>query len=190
MTHLTIKCGDETVTVNLPAHFTENLEIQQIETLEPSANTPQNQTYSRCLAQYTAIKLPQKNRQLLKLIDNGIFILINDYYRKILFSQIMWIEASRSYCCINIANRQQPIVVAFPLCQLARKLPADTFLRVHRSFILNLYFIDAFAGNMFFIGKKHFPISELYTPDLNSLLIVLSTLNRPSGKKQRPLGKN
>lgn len=94
-------------------------------------------------------------------VDDGFFVLQNEYYRKILYADILWLEASGSYCYLNIADGKR-IIVAHTLSEVGQKLPSERFIRIHRSTIVNLYAVDCFTGNMLYINRNRLHISSPY----------------------------
>lgn len=116
--------------------------------------------------------------------SNSIFILKNDSYRRIHFSHIMWVEASRSYSYIYVTG-EQPLVVTFPLSEVEKKLSKPQFIRIHRSFIVNIDYVDAFNRNTLFIGNKTFPVSKNYQKEVFGQFLVLGS-NNDRRKKEDP----
>ena len=57
-------------------------------------------------------------------------------------------------------------------------LPASHFVRIHRSYVVSLFDIDTFVGNMLRIGDKWFPIGRLYRPGVLALLNILNYVCR------------
>lgn len=102
----------------------------------------------------------------------SIFVKDRDYFRRIDFSGIRWIEAAGSYCCLYLENAPK-LMLSFNLRELAVHLPNGIFMRVHRSYIVNIDYIDSFIGNMLFIGKKNIPVSKQYRQDVMARLNVL-----------------
>ena len=94
-------------------------------------------------------------------VRDGIFIRQDDYYRKCLYTDLLWVEASGSYSDIHLRDRSR-IVVALRIGVMGRYLPASHFVRIHRSYVVSLFDIDTFVGNMLRIGDKWFPIGRLY----------------------------
>jgi DNA-binding LytR/AlgR family response regulator len=56
------------------------------------------------------------------------------------------------------------------LTELQDKLPRNTFLRVHKSFIVNVEHIEKVEGNMLTIKEKVIPISATFRQDLDGLI--------------------
>lgn len=103
---------------------------------------------------------------------NYLFIKDGDYFRKLYFDQIQWIEAAGSYCYIHtIAKRK--ICLTFTLSELENKLPDHLFLRIHRSYIANIQHIDSFIGNMVCIGTDRLSVSRQFRSQVLNRLNVL-----------------
>ena len=104
-------------------------------------------------------------------VRDGIFIRQDDYYRKCLYTDLLWVEASGSYSDIHLRDRLRIGV-------MGRYLPASHFVRIHRSYVVSLFDIDTFVGNMLRIGDKWFPIGRLYRPGVLALLNILNYVCR------------
>ena len=48
------------------------------------------------------------------LVDNAIFVYFGDEYRRVLLDEILWLEASGSYCVLCMENGAE-ITVSYPL---------------------------------------------------------------------------
>ncbi len=110
-------------------------------------------------------------------VRDGIFIRQDDYYRKCLYTDLLWVETSGSYSDLHLRDRSR-IVVALRIGVMDRYLPASHFVRIHRSFVVRLFDIDTFVGNSLCIGDKWFPIGRLYRPEVLALLNILNYVCR------------
>ena len=52
-------------------------------------------------------------------------------------------------------------------------MPSTHFVRVHHSFILNLFEITKFVGNTVYIGNRDYPVGRKYREQFLSLLNIL-----------------
>ena len=86
-------------------------------------------------------------------------------------------EASGSYSDIHLRDRSR-IVVAMRNAVKGRYLPPSHLLPNHRSYVVSLFDIDTFVGNMLRIGDKWFPIGRLYRPGVLALLNILNYVCR------------
>lgn len=94
------------------------------------------------------------------LLSDRIFVRHNDRMVKVFLKDILYVEAERSYC--RIYSQDSEYLLSTPLKDLAEKLNADHFMRVHRSFLINLLQIDEVAESHVVIHKKAVPIGKSY----------------------------
>lgn len=98
------------------------------------------------------------------LLNDCIFVRHNDKLVKLSIKDILYIEAERNYCRIYSNNREHLLVTT--LKEMDEKLPNRHFLRVHRSFIVNISQIDELATNHIVIARKAIPVSKSLKEDL------------------------
>jgi DNA-binding LytR/AlgR family response regulator len=100
------------------------------------------------------------------------FVFIKSAYKfyKIKFSDILFCEGMKDYTQVHILNREKPIITLQNLKNFVSKLPADQFIRVHRSFVVSLSNIDVVSKNEITIGKKDLPIGESYRDQLFNII--------------------
>ncbi|ERM81999.1 hypothetical protein P872_07540 [Rhodonellum psychrophilum GCM71 = DSM 17998] len=91
-------------------------------------------------------------------LEDRIFIRNQNKLIKLMFGEILYIEAERNYC--KIVTPEQTYTIVSALGHLCDKLPKDIFLRVHRSFLVNISHLDAVADSHLEIGKKSIPIGK------------------------------
>ncbi|WP_026450422.1 LytR/AlgR family response regulator transcription factor [Aequorivita capsosiphonis] len=98
------------------------------------------------------------------ILNDRIFIRHNEKMLKIDIKNIYYIEADRNYCRI-FANGKEYLLV-MTLKDIDEKLPQKHFLRIHRSYIINLSQIDEVAGTHVVISKKAIPMSKVMRAEL------------------------
>ncbi len=92
------------------------------------------------------------------VLKDSIFVRRNDTMIKILIKNIYYFEADRNYCKMYSKNRECLLVMT--LKEISNKLPQEHFLRIHRSFIVNLSHVDEVAGSHVVISRKAIPMSK------------------------------
>ena len=97
-------------------------------------------------------------------LEDRIFIRSNGKLIKVMLDEILYVEADRNYC--NIITANQNYLVVNSLNTFAEKLVNSDFIRVHRSFIVNLKKLDAVADSHLEINRKVIPVSKMYKEDL------------------------
>ena len=77
---------------------------------------------------------------------------------KVFLNDIKWIEALGDY--IKIVTEKQNIIVLSTMKYYAEILSEKRFLRIHKSFIINLDKIEKFNGKNVEISGKILPLSR------------------------------
>ncbi len=105
--------------------------------------------------------------------DSKSELYVNIYKRlvKINFDCINLIEAKGDY--ILIKTDKENYTVHSTLKKVAEKLPEDLFLKVHRSFIINIKKIVDIEDSSLLIGKNVVPVSRSSKPELMKRLNLL-----------------
>ncbi len=95
--------------------------------------------------------------------DTNAHILLRADYglHKIVLDDIRLIEGSDDYILIHLTNRK-PMMVRMTMKAIMDKLPAPTFVRVHRSFILPMKRIETVRQKTIYIDGREVPIGASY----------------------------
>jgi len=92
------------------------------------------------------------------------FLFIKSEYKilRINFDNIEYIEGMSEYIKIHLVN-SKPVMTLLSLKSVEEKLPEERFMRVHRSFIVNLSKISVIERNRIVFGEKvYIPVSDQY----------------------------
>jgi DNA-binding LytR/AlgR family response regulator len=98
-----------------------------------------------------------------------IFFKADKKIHKFYFKEILFFEGSGNYVKIHTVNAT-PLMVLEKLSDLEEKLPQNQFMRVHKSFIVNISHIKQIEGNMLKIKDKTVTISQSYKSNLEEYL--------------------
>jgi len=95
---------------------------------------------------------------------NEKFLFIKSEYkiRRINFTDILYIEGMKDYVKIYLKNEASPVLSINSLKTLEAKLPVSDFMRVHRSYIVNLNRIETIERFRIVFGKTYIPVSDQY----------------------------
>ena len=106
----------------------------------------------------------EKKGDTTQIEANSEFLFLKSEYkiRRINFNDILYIEGLKDYVKVFVKNDIKPILSLTSLKQLEAKLPAEAFMRVHRSFIVNLAKIDTIERSRIVFGKIYIPVSDQY----------------------------
>lgn len=90
------------------------------------------------------------------------FIFVKSEYKavKINLADIIYIEGMDSYVKIYAGGR--PVLSLMSMKSMTELLPADQFVRVHRSFIIPISKIKQIASKHILVGEKEIPVGGTY----------------------------
>lgn len=99
-------------------------------------------------------------------------IFVRSEYRllQIELSRVLYIEGLKDYVKIYLEGEERPVLSLMSMKKLEEMLPADRFVRVHRSFIVHADKIKVIERNRIVFGKEYIPISENYKPHFLEVL--------------------
>ncbi|MEI6088840.1 MAG: LytTR family DNA-binding domain-containing protein [bacterium] len=101
-------------------------------------------------------------QEIIKATRDHLFVKSEYKIIRIEFSNIKYIESMHEYIKIHLIN-DKPIMTMTSLKSIEEHLPSDVFMRVHRSFIVNLSKISIIERNrIIFDSNVYIPISEQY----------------------------
>jgi len=107
-----------------------------------------------------------------KIEANNEFLFLKSEYkiRRINFNEIRYIEGLKDYVKVYLQNEPKPILSLNSLKALEAKLPSARFMRVHRSYIVNLEKIDTIERSRIVFGKTYIPVSDQYKEKFQEFL--------------------
>ena len=103
-----------------------------------------------------------------------IFVKTEKQLKRLYLKEIQFIEGMENYIVIHTLTSKE--IVHLRLKSILETLPAQIFMQVHRSFIVNLSYVQAIEGNLLIIGEHKIPVSrslreEVYKSIVNNQLI-------------------
>ncbi len=98
------------------------------------------------------------------VLSDSIFVKDHERMVKIVISDILYVEAERNYCRIHARNKEYLLVMT--LKDLDEKLPGQHFIRIHRSYIINISKIDEIGTTYVVVAQKSIPFSKGYREEL------------------------
>jgi DNA-binding LytR/AlgR family response regulator len=85
-----------------------------------------------------------------------------------MINDIIYIEGMKNY--IKIVTEQGLIITKNSMAAAEAMLPADAFIRVHRSYIVLKSKIRSFTGDLIEIGNTEIPIGKLFKNEVMKTL--------------------
>ena len=97
------------------------------------------------------------------LINQFIFIKDNSSFKKITIADIRYIQAFKNYIELNMNG--QRIVIRSTLQRFAHILPQKYFIQIHRSFVVNVRFVEEINPDSVTVGTEKIPLSKSHKDD-------------------------
>ena len=112
------------------------------------------ETYKKLLSDETEKNTIESN--------SGDFLIIKSDRRffRINFSDIKYIEGLKDYVVIYTEN--QKLITAMNLKTIHQKVPQQIFMRVSKSYVININFIDSFDHHSIYLGENEVPLGGVY----------------------------
>ena len=107
-------------------------------------------------------RIQPKDTENIRIESNEKFLFIKSEYKilRIVLSDIKYIEGMREYVRIHLAN-EKPVMALMSMKKMEEFLPDINFMRVHRSFIVNLDKVTTVERNRIIFDKNvYIPVSE------------------------------
>lgn len=115
-------------------------------------------------SQLSALNSPQS------IPDDSIFVKTDYRMVRISISAIRYVEAMSEYLRIYLDNQPKPIITLLSMKKMEEFLP-DTFMRIHRSYIVNLDRVQEVGKNRVILdADTYLPIGESYKGVLDDYL--------------------
>lgn len=132
-------------------------------------------TYSRFFKSVNKALIRYKKDKNVVKSQNEIFIRKDSSLVKLIFDEILWIEAMGNYVMVNTIDEKY--TVHFTLKGILAKIPPEIFQQVHRSFIVNIKKIELIRDNAIILSlneyDKSIPIGKSFRENLyNNLNLI------------------
>lgn len=99
-----------------------------------------------------------------------MFIKADSRLVKVEYNQILYIEGLKDYVKIYLRGVSHPLVSLLNMKTLEEILPASSFIRVHRSYIVNTDHVELIERNRIIFGKTYIPVSDSYKDKFQEFL--------------------
>lgn len=104
------------------------------------------------------------------------FIKSNHKFERVNYAELLYVEAMQNYCIVHTSVRK--LITYITLTGLIEKLPANQFIKVHKSFVVSLDKVNAVDGNEILIGSARIPISRTMKDEVLARIVGGNLLKR------------
>lgn len=97
------------------------------------------------------------------------FIKSDNKLIKIAYDEILFIEALQNYIAVHTKDHKYISYLTFK--SVESNLPVEHFLKIHKSYIVALRYVESIEGNLVKIGKNLLPIGRSYKEEVMKRLL-------------------
>lgn len=142
-----------------PDFAVEGFELNAIDyLLKPIAFPRFLQAALKAKARFAPTAPPSGKASAPAAAPTDIFVREEGRMERIVTADIRYAEAMQNYCRIHTPQRSY--LPLLPLGELEERLSAGDFLRIHRSYLVNIHYVEGVIGNQVRVGKELLPISR------------------------------
>jgi DNA-binding LytR/AlgR family response regulator len=117
-----------------------------------------------------------KNNKASSNTNEYFFIRCKDRFEKIQYADLLYVEAMENYVIFHTVTEK--LISYLTLKAVETYLPADKFLKVHKSFIVSIPKVESIDGNDIYVTGKSIPISRTLKDEVMNKLISNNLLKR------------
>ncbi len=103
-------------------------------------------------------------------VPEYIFLNVGYSLQKIILSDIVWVEGLRDYIQIHLKSTPKPVLVRMSVKAIEEQLPAQKFVRIHKSYIVAADSVTAIRKNSIFIGEKELTVGDTFSDTIARLM--------------------
>ncbi len=154
-------------TTAYPNYAPEAFEFEALDyLLKPISPERIKKTVAR-IEEFHCLKYSQAHD--ISLRPDFVYIKIDGQHQKIHYENIVYVEAFADYVKIWIGPEKR-LVTLQTMQNMEKALPADLFIRIHRSFIVSINNVVSIQQNGVNIGNKILPIGKNYKESIVALV--------------------
>jgi DNA-binding LytR/AlgR family response regulator len=110
-----------------------------------------------------------KNKGVQPSAERFFFVKCDQRYEKIIFDEVLFVEGMENYVVIHTLAKK--FITLMRMKDLEEKLPANEFIRVHKSYIVAVKAITSIDGNDLIIAGKNIPMSREKKSEILEVLL-------------------
>ncbi|HEX2900122.1 MAG TPA: LytTR family DNA-binding domain-containing protein [Bacteroidia bacterium] len=128
-------------------------------------------TYARFLKAVKKVEDKLSQDQAIQFKGDFVFVKSDTALVKVDIRHLQWVEALADY--VALVTKDKKYVCHSTMKSIESKLPADQFVRVHRSYIVRIDQIDAIEDKTVSVGKKIIPVGGTFRDSLMDKLNLI-----------------
>ena len=123
-----------------------------------------------CNKAFELYQLKNRSKENNNEVAPDYFFVGVDYSQlKVVHSDIKYIEGLKDYIKIHLKSSSKAIITRMSMKSMEEQLPANQFIRIHKSYIVSVAFITAIRKSSVFVDQLELPVSDTYQDALMKL---------------------
>jgi DNA-binding LytR/AlgR family response regulator len=108
--------------------------------------------------------------------EDFLFVKCNSKIEKVFYGDLLYVEAMSNYVILH--TKEKKLIVYLTLKGMMEQLPAPVFMKVHKSYIINLGNVKSIDGNEIDLGSAKVPVSQSLYEDVLKQIVKDKMLKR------------
>ena len=104
-------------------------------------------------------------------LNESLFLRKDHHFQRVALADITILEADNNYT--TVYTNKDKFIYSTVLKKMEEKLPGKYFLRVHRSYVVNINAVTGYEGNMLYVGDRRIPVSKQYRHEVFKIFDTL-----------------
>ncbi|MDR6781471.1 DNA-binding LytR/AlgR family response regulator [Pedobacter africanus] len=121
-------------------------------------------------------KTDYANNNIEQVADDFFFVKADRRIFKVYFNNILFIQGLKDYVVMHSEN--QKVITAMNIKTIYDQLPKEIFVRVSKSYVINVRHIGSMDNNTVYIGTNEIPIGSVYRDFFFNEFVTKKMLNR------------
>lgn len=147
----------------------DSYEVDAIDYLVKPINPERFHQAVRKAMDYSSLIKHSSNNTALEFARDSITVRADRQFIKVELKDLLYIEGLKDYVILFLND--QRIITNMNLKTIQAELPANQFLRISKSYIVNTNYIQSFNNNAVVIAGKEIPIGNVYRDEFMSKMI-------------------
>lgn len=164
-------------TTAYPEFATDSYEVDAIDYLiKPIKLERFQKAVEKAQIYFKLFKADYANNNIEQIADDFFFVKADRKIFKVYFNNILFIQGLKDYVVMHSEN--QKIITAMNIKTIYDQLPKDMFVRVSKSYVINVKHIGSVDNNTVYIGTNEIPIGNIYRDFFFNEFVTKKIVNR------------
>lgn len=148
-------------TTSYPQYALKSYELDALDyLLKPIKKTRLSKAISKAKLYHSLLEKDQQKIILASCSSEFMMIKADRKFHRVMYSDIKFIEGLKDYVVLH--TPYQKLITAMNLKTIHLKIPSNLFLRVGKSYVVNLNHIVSFDHHTIYLEEDEIPLGEVY----------------------------